>query len=83
VSTDEVKAFAGRLHEGFQATAADFFIPGDESDEETPETGVLTEWFLVCGWTGSDGGRWVTYHRCPGQPQWTSRGLLLEAVGDL
>ena len=55
----------------------------DDDDDETPSTGVLTAWFLVCEWAADDGDHWLTYHMDNQQPVWLSRGMLSEAISDM
>lgn len=73
--------FSAVLHEQLQEQSGDFFL--HDEDEETPDTGLLLSWMVVCTWQGSDGEKWITYHRRPGQAVWESRGLLSEALADL
>jgi hypothetical protein len=80
--------FCGDLHEHVQQHAPDFLGPNDEQEEgegaePTPESGVLTGWYLVCAWRGTDGNSWATYHRRPDQAIWESQGLLYTALQDL
>lgn len=82
--TEALDQFTQSLHEDFQARADEFFIPSDHEDQEdTPDTGILTGWMLVCAWQGTDGEKWLTYHRQPGAASWETRGLLTEALTDL
>lgn len=84
MSSEATKEFCDELHGHFQENAEGFFIPGDEVDAELPpESGVLVSWIVVAAWQGTDGERWITYHRRRDQPIWESRGLLSEAIHDL
>ena len=86
MSSDDHKALSDELHEVFQERSADFLGPDDHLEDEgreTPATGFLTGFVLVCEWVGDDGEKWVTYHREPKQAIWLTRGLLSEALIDL
>lgn len=80
---DDVAQFSQGLSELFQQHAEDFLTAGDNDDVDPPDTGLLMAWSVVCSWQGTDGERWITYHRRPGQTTWETRGLLTEAVADL
>lgn len=84
MADDDIHALAASLHEHLQQEAERFLTAADDqTDLELPDTGVLTGWFLVTEWHGTDNQPWLTYHWKPGQPQWLSRGLLAEAQTDL
>jgi len=80
--SDETRVVAEKIRGTLQELDIDLFTPGD-SEEDPPEGGVLTGFYLVCEWVGNDGKYWITYCRHPDQTQWRSRGLLEEAITDL
>jgi thiamine kinase-like enzyme len=77
---------AEELAEWVQERAEDFLQTDDHLEEEeveTPDSGVLLGFFITCEWVGTDGGKWLTYHRPRDQAVWATRGLLSEALHDL
>ena len=69
-----------------QGRSGEFLAQDDHQEEagqETPSTGILTGFTIVCEWVGDDGEKWLTYHRKNGQAVWLTRGLHAEALTDL
>lgn len=84
MSEEKVLQVAEKVRETLQGFDADLFTRSDDTaEDEIPDGGVLTGFYLVCEWMGNDGKHWITYTRHPDQTQWWSRGLLEEAITDL